>query len=158
MFNALIDYWLYTGDSSYNDLVTQGLLFQVGDQNDYMPSNQTLTEGNDDQGFWGLAVMSAAENNFPNPPADKPQWLALAQAVFNTQAARWDTEYCNGGLRWQIYKWNRGYDYKVSAGVHRSASRSQADIFSELHFSGLLLRPWRSTCTIHRESVLRRLG
>ncbi|RDA95309.1 hypothetical protein CP533_3519 [Ophiocordyceps camponoti-saundersi (nom. inval.)] len=114
MMGSLIDYWYYTGDSSYNDIVSQGLLFQVGDHNDYMPRNQTLTEGNDDQGFWALAVMSAAENNFPNPPADKPQWLALAQAVFNTQAARWDPEHCNGGLRWQIFHWNKGFDYKNS--------------------------------------------
>lgn len=114
MFGALIDYWYYTGDDGYNQLVSDGLLFQVGTNRDYMPNNQTLTEGNDDQGFWGLAVMSAAEYNFPNPPADKPQWLALAQAVFNTQAARWDTQDCNGGLRWQIYQWNKGYDYKNS--------------------------------------------
>jgi mannan endo-1,6-alpha-mannosidase len=111
---ALIDYWYYTGDSTWNDITTQGLLFQVGPYNDYMPPNQTLTEGNDDQGFWGLAVMSAAEYNFPNPPADKPQWLALAQAVFNTQAARWDQANCNGGLRWQIFTWNSGFDYKNS--------------------------------------------
>ncbi|KAM3451346.1 hypothetical protein MY3296_005387 [Beauveria thailandica] len=114
MLGALVDYWYYTGDDEYNKLVTDGLLFQVGTNRDYMPNNQTLTEGNDDQGFWGLSVMSAAEYNFPNPPADKPQWLELAQAVFNTQAARWDTADCNGGLRWQIYQWNKGYDYKNS--------------------------------------------
>ncbi|RFU80478.1 glycoside hydrolase family 76 [Trichoderma arundinaceum] len=112
MMGTLIDYWYYTGDTTYNDLTQQALLFQVGDTNDYMPRNQTRTEGNDDQGFWGLAVMSAAEYNFPDPPPDQPQWLALAQAVFNTQAARWDTEYCRGGLRWQIFIWNSGYDYK----------------------------------------------
>ncbi|KAM3547585.1 hypothetical protein MY1884_009513 [Beauveria asiatica] len=114
MLGALVDYWYYTGDDEYNQLVTDGLLFQVGTNRDYMPNNQTLTEGNDDQGFWGLSVMSAAEYNFPNPPADKPQWLELAQAVFNTQAARWDTADCHGGLRWQIYQWNKGYDYKNS--------------------------------------------
>ncbi|KAK6952071.1 hypothetical protein Daesc_006600 [Daldinia eschscholtzii] len=111
---ALIDYWYYTGDSTYNDLVEQGLLHQVGPYNDYMPPNQTLTEGNDDQGFWGMAVMTAAEYKFQDPPPDKPQWLALAQAVFNTQAVRWDEEHCNGGLRWQIFTWNNGYDYKNS--------------------------------------------
>lgn len=111
---SLIDYWYYTGDTAYNQIASDGLLFQVGPYNDYMPPNQTLTEGNDDQGFWGMAVMSAAEYNFPNPSADKPQWLALAQAVFNTQAARWDPEDCNGGLRWQIFQWNSGYDYKNS--------------------------------------------
>lgn len=113
MMGTLIDYWYYTGDDTYNDLTSQALLFQVGETNDYMPRNQTRTEGNDDQGFWGLSVMSAAEYKFPDPPADQPQWLALAQAVFNTQAARWDTEHCAGGLRWQIFTWNNGYDYKV---------------------------------------------
>ena len=100
---TLIDYWYYTGDDSWNDDTMEGLLFQVGDKADYMPRNQTKTEGNDDQGFWGLAAMTAAEYKFPDPPDDKPQWLALAQAVFNTQAARWDTEHCGGGLRWQIF-------------------------------------------------------
>ena len=112
MFGALIDYWHYTGDSTYNDVVTQGMLFQVGPNADYMTPNQTKTEGNDDQGFWGLAAMSAAENKFPDPPAGKPQWLALAQAVFNSQAIRWDNQFCNGGLRWQIFTFNTGYDYK----------------------------------------------
>lgn len=88
--------------------------FQVGDDNDYMPANQTHSEGNDDQAFWGLAAMAAAEMNFPNPPAKKPQWLALAQAVFNEQVARWDTQNCGGGLRWQIFPFNNGYDYKNS--------------------------------------------
>jgi mannan endo-1,6-alpha-mannosidase len=58
--------------------------------------------------------MSAAETNFQNPPSDQPQWLALAQAVFNTQAARWDTSSCGGGLRWQIFTFNNGYNYKNS--------------------------------------------
>lgn len=114
MLGALIEYWYYTKDDSFVELTKQGLLFQVGDEWDYMPRNQTLTEGNDDQGFWGLAVMAAAEYNFPHPEPDQPQWLALAQAVFNTQAPRWDNEHCGGGLRWQIYNWNKGWDYKNS--------------------------------------------
>jgi mannan endo-1,6-alpha-mannosidase len=114
MFGAMVHYWFYTGDTSYNDVVQQALLSQVGDKQNYMPTNQTKTEGNDDQGFWGMAAMSAAEMNFPNPPPDQPQWLALAQAVFNTQAARWDMSSCGGGLRWQIFTFNNGYDYKNS--------------------------------------------
>ena len=77
-----------------------------------MPPNQTKDEGNDDQGFWGLAAMSAAEANFPNPSPDQPQWLALAQAVFNSQALRWDNSTCAGGLRWQVFAFNNGYNYK----------------------------------------------
>ncbi|KAG4433447.1 hypothetical protein IFR05_011073 [Cadophora sp. M221] len=114
MFGAMVDYWYYTGDTTYNDVTTQALLWQVGPNRDYMTPNQTKTEGNDDQGFWGLAAMSAAEVNFPNPPSDQPQWLALAQAVFNTQAPRWDTTSCGGGLKWQIFTFNNGYNYKNS--------------------------------------------
>ncbi|KAJ9623277.1 hypothetical protein H2203_006217 [Taxawa tesnikishii (nom. ined.)] len=112
MFGAMIDYWYYTGDTSYNDVVTQAMLFQVGPDEDYMPPNQTKSEGNDDQGFWGMAAMSAAEVNYPNPPDTQPQWLALAQAVFNSQAIRWDNSTCAGGLRWQIFTFNNGYNYK----------------------------------------------
>ena len=79
-----------------------------------MPLNQTKTEGNDDQGFWGMAAMTAAEMKFEDPPSNKPGWVALAQAVFNTMVARWDTTTCGGGLRWQIFTFNNGYDYKNS--------------------------------------------
>jgi len=79
-----------------------------------MPENQTKNEGNDDQGFWAMAAMLAAEANFQNPPADQPQWLALAQAVFNEWAFRWDTKACNGGLKWQIFPFNNGFTYKNS--------------------------------------------
>lgn len=112
MFGAMIDYWYFTGDSTYNEVTTQGLLHQTGPNNDFMPPNQTKTEGNDDQAFWGMAAMSAAENRFPDPPEGQPQWLALAQATFNTQAARWDTTSCGGGLKWQIFAFNNGYNYK----------------------------------------------
>jgi len=113
MFGTLIDYWFYTGDDAYNEITTKALLFQAEPPlNSYMPANWTASLGNDDQGFWGMSAMLAAETNFPNPPKDQPQWLALAQAVFNTQAARWEIEDCNGGLRWQIPRSNGGYNYK----------------------------------------------
>ena len=111
---TLIEYWHYTNDTTYNDVVEQALLFQVGTNNDFMPANQTKDEGNDDQGFWGMAAMLAAETNFQNPPKGSPQWLALAQAVFNEMASRWDTTTCGGGLRWQIFEFNNGFTYKNS--------------------------------------------
>lgn len=109
------DYWKLTGDTSYNDVITEGILHQTGDNRDFMPLNHTMSLGNDDQGFWGMTAMLAAENKFPNPPEDKAQWLALAQAVWTTQAnpQRHD-EYCGGGLRWQIPFSNAGYNYKNS--------------------------------------------
>ena len=119
MFGSMLDYYYYTGDPSYNDAITQALLHQVGPDKNFMPPNQTRTLGNDDQGFWAMSAMSAAEQNYPNPPSDQPQWLALVQGVFNSQAARWDTTTCNGGLRWQIFTFNAGYNYKnaISNGV-----------------------------------------
>lgn len=114
LFGTMVDYWFYTGDTTYNDVTLQALVHQAGDDKDFMPVNQTRSEGNDDQGFWAMAAMSAAENNFPNPPADQPQWLALAQAVFNEYVMRWDTQTCNGGLRWQIFTFNNGFNYKNS--------------------------------------------
>lgn len=74
--------------------------------------NQKIIEA--DQGFWGMAAMTAAETKFQDPPDGQPGWLALAQGVFNTQVARWDGQNCNGGLRWQIFTFNNGYDYKNS--------------------------------------------
>ena len=55
--------------------------------------------------------MTAAELKFPDPPADKPGWLTIAQSVFNQLIERWDPE-CGGGLRWQIANWHSGWDYK----------------------------------------------
>ncbi|KAF7561787.1 hypothetical protein G7046_g2361 [Stylonectria norvegica] len=113
MMGTYIDYWHLTGDSSYNHVVMEGMLHQTGRNADYMPANHSSSLGNDDQGFWGMSAMLAAENKFPNPPEDQPQWLALAQAVWTTQAApqRHDAT-CNGGLRWQIPFSNAGYNYK----------------------------------------------
>lgn len=112
MFNAFIDYWYYTGDTRYNAITAQAMEHQIGDYDAFMPENQTKTLGNDDQAFWGMAAMSAAENKLPDLGNGKPSWLALAQAVFNTQKSRWDTQTCGGGLKWQIFTFNNGYNYK----------------------------------------------
>lgn len=121
LWGTMIDYWKHTGDSTYNDIVQASLLSQAGPERDYMEPNVTAFIGNDDQSFWGLSAMLAAESNFQNPPAADPQWLALAQAVFNTQTApdRRDGS-CGGGLRWQVFALNRGYDYKnaISNGLY----------------------------------------
>ena len=124
MFGSLIEYWYYTGDTTWNDMTKQAILHQSEDTFD--PANQSLSMGNDDQIFWGFAVMSAAEYNFTNPPTDEIQWLALAENLFNVQVGRWDTEYCNGGLFWQVFQFNKGYTYKNSisqAGLFNLATR-----------------------------------
>lgn len=108
-----IDYWRLTGDATYNAVITQALLHQTGSNANFMPANWTASMSNDDQCLWGSSALLAAESGFPNPPQDQPQWLALAQAVFENQVARLQTETaCNGGLRWQIMPTNVGYTYK----------------------------------------------
>lgn len=112
-FGTMINYWYYTGDTTYNDVTTQALVHQ-SEGEAFMPDNQTKTLGNDDQAFWGLAAMTAAETNFKDPPSPTPGWLALAQGVFNTQYPRYDNTTCGGGFRWQIFPFNQGYTYKNS--------------------------------------------
>lgn len=121
MMGAYLDYWYYTGDPSYNDVVYEGMLHQVGEDKNYEPTNHTLTLGNDDQGFWGMSAMLAAEVGFRDPPEDEPQWLALAQGVWNRMnlPERHETDCnggrcCGGGMRWQIPISNVGYNYKNS--------------------------------------------
>ena len=63
--------------------------------------------------FWGLAAMTAAELAYPEASTGY-SWLSLAQGVFNTQIARWDTTACGGGMRWQIWSWEAGYTLKNS--------------------------------------------
>ncbi|TKA78771.1 hypothetical protein B0A55_04127 [Friedmanniomyces simplex] len=114
-WDSMVRYWALTGDATYNDLVREGLLFQIGPNANFTPPNQTKSEGNDDQATWALAAMTAAENNFPAPPEGLDiTWAKLAQNVFDSQVARWDTDTCGGGLRWQIFSFNTGYTYKNS--------------------------------------------
>lgn len=110
MFMTLIQYWYWTGDTTYNEVTKQGMLWQRG-TDDFFPHNYSYYLGNDDQMFWGLAAMTAAELNFPEDD-DQPSWVSLAQGVFNTQIPRWDTSACNGGMRWQIWPFQEGYTTK----------------------------------------------
>ncbi|KKZ66248.1 hypothetical protein EMCG_08019 [[Emmonsia] crescens] len=114
LFGTLVDYWHFTGDSSYNDIVKQGLLSQAGRNNDFQPQNQSPEMANIDQAQWGLAALSAAEFSFDGPGSDKPQWVDLAKAVFDTQARRWDDEKCGGGLKRQITTLKGGASVKNS--------------------------------------------
>ncbi|KID92361.1 mannan endo-1,6-alpha-mannosidase-like protein [Metarhizium guizhouense ARSEF 977] len=117
LWGALLDYYHYTSDPSYNYVVIQALLAptNLGPNKNYMPPEHADEEGNDDLFFWGSAVMSAAERNFPQPNADLPSWLDISSNVFNQLVGRWDTKHCGGGLFWQILASNpNGLKYKNS--------------------------------------------
>lgn len=106
MLTAL-NLWHFTEDDTYNTKMSQGLQWQGGDNGDYMPSNYSSYLGNDDQMFWGLSALTAAEYGFPDRE-EGFSWLSLAQGTFNTQKARWDTSMCGGGLRWQLFVYQGG--------------------------------------------------
>lgn len=114
MFGGLINYWQYTGDSSYNDVVSQALQWQKGSDANFNPANQSRSMGIDDQAFWAFSAMDAVESNFPEAGNGQPSWLALAQAVFNFQRGLWDNSTCGGGFRWQVFQINAGYNLKNS--------------------------------------------
>jgi len=114
MWGSLMDYFHFTGDPTYNNVTTQALLSQVGPDYDYMVPVHAKDEGNDDQAFWGFATMSAAEKDYPQPTTGNYSWVQLTENLWNTQVRRWDTTSCNGGLKWQIFPFNNGYDYKNS--------------------------------------------
>lgn len=122
---TLIQYWYITGDDTYNDIVTLGMLTQKGEYNDYFPANWSSWLGNDDQIFWGLAAITAAELNYPQKDG-QPSWVSLAQGVFNSQSPRWDMSACGGGLRWQCAPYQAGWDLKNSVsngGLFQLSSR-----------------------------------
>ncbi|EME46272.1 glycoside hydrolase family 76 protein [Dothistroma septosporum NZE10] len=113
-FDSLINYWAKSGDESVVQTVQDAMLFQVGPDYNYMPPNQSKTLGNDDQASWALAAMTAAENRFPERDGQNVSWVQLATNVFESQVLRWDETSCGGGLKWQIFSFNNGYDYKNS--------------------------------------------
>ncbi|TGJ84761.1 hypothetical protein E0Z10_g4020 [Xylaria hypoxylon] len=113
MWGALLDYWHWTGDDTFNNLTYQGLLFQAGPNKDFVNNNWSFSLGNDDQAFWAMSSLIAAETNFEDPPPKEAQWLALAQAVWNEQTdSRLRDGGCGFGLRWQAVSLNPGFSYK----------------------------------------------
>lgn len=111
-FGGMLNYYSVCDpkNGTLRKLLFDGMYVQAGENFDYIPANESYVEGNDDHGIWGLTVMEAVERNFTNP--EEHSWLELTQAVYNTMNARWDPGSCGGGLRWQIFQWNSGYDYK----------------------------------------------
>lgn len=116
LWGSLLDFRARTGNTTYDDVIFQGLQWQVGDNNDYLPRNWTATEGNDDQGLWAQAALVAAQTNFTEAADAQAQWPAIAQNVFTEQSSDErrvsdsDTA-CDGALRWQIFTFNNGYNY-----------------------------------------------
>jgi mannan endo-1,6-alpha-mannosidase len=107
--DAILNYASTTGDQQYTSLLQNTILSQAIAGNDFMTVDAT---GNDDQAWWALAAMTAAENNIPQ--SGPIAWLDLARNVFNEQKSRWGGDTCNGGMRWKIQLGDGkdGYHYK----------------------------------------------
>ncbi|KAI0417601.1 mannan endo-1,6-alpha-mannosidase DCW1-like protein [Xylaria grammica] len=137
-WGAMLDYSHYTGDASYDDVITQALLSQVGPAFDLMDPLYAGSEGNDDQAFWAFSILEAAERNFPQPDDSIPPWLTIAENVWNTMVARWDETSCSGGLHWQIYPSNpNGIDYKnavSNGGLFQISARLARATRNETYF------------------------
>ncbi|KAI2465858.1 glycoside hydrolase family 76 protein [Annulohypoxylon bovei var. microspora] len=118
LWSTLLDYRNRTGETKYDDSISQGLIAQIGPNDNYMPPNWTASMGNDDQAIWALSAITAEEIGFQEPTQDNPQWLTLAKNVFDLQevdSRRADDGDCKGALRWQIYPSSNGYNYISSA-------------------------------------------
>ncbi|TID13009.1 GTP-binding protein 1 [Venturia nashicola] len=117
-WGGMIEYWHYTGDSKFNAVVHEALTYQLSlsPTGDFNIPGEGFDTGNDDQAFWVIAAMSAAEYGFPQPPPPSPTWLQVAVNAFEVFTQRWakDSSTCGGGLRWQFLETKDGWNYKNS--------------------------------------------
>ncbi|KAF9741549.1 hypothetical protein PMIN02_007025 [Paraphaeosphaeria minitans] len=115
MWGAMVEYTNIVGDESYVKTIQQGLTANYGPEKNFILDYKRDQTGNDDQAFWCLATMSAAEYAFPEPEDAPATYLEVSKNCFNNIVARWDESSCGGGLKWQIYPENAyGYNYKNS--------------------------------------------
>jgi mannan endo-1,6-alpha-mannosidase len=114
----MVEYWHYTGDSSYNNVTYEALTHQLSLSlsSDFNIPGEAFDTGNDDQAFWVIAAMSAAEYGFQEPKAPSPSWLQVAVNAWEVFVQRWaiDSSSCGGGLRWQFQPNMAGWNYKNS--------------------------------------------
>jgi 3-methylcrotonyl-CoA carboxylase beta subunit len=182
MFGTLLDYWHYTGDNQYNNLVRDGLIHQFGDNYDLvrlslhrirvmiekrlvtnipqLPANQSKNEGNDDQVFWAFSMIAAAEYKLPDPPPDKPGWLAMTQSVFNQFVERYNREVtdqiCGGGMRCEC---RCRYHRRVYLRFDRANLPQPERLELQKHSRKWRAIPsWGKTGHVHEERHVREMG
>lgn len=101
-WGGMMQYWAYTRDESYTDVMMNALVSQLGPNYDFVRAEEAFDTGNDDQAFWVFVALAAAEYGFPAPPAPAPAWSVIAENAWNDYVTRWiDTgmENCGGGLK-----------------------------------------------------------
>ncbi len=97
--------------STYHDITEQSMIWQASPpDNSFMPVNWTASLGNDDQGFWGMSAMLAAEVNYPNPPDKDPQLVACS-----SPSRIQHTSTCAGGRF--LWRWSTMADPSYQQGI-----------------------------------------
>ncbi|KAI1654287.1 glycoside hydrolase family 76 protein [Daldinia decipiens] len=137
-WNGLMDYTVYTGDTTYQADILSALAKNLGPNYDFVPTEQESWEANDDQVYWVYNALTAMEYNFQALPCEKSKteadkdcansWLTIGTNAFEDFVARWnkDSATCGGGLKWQFIETANGYYYKNSvsnAGFFQTAAR-----------------------------------
>jgi len=46
-------------------------------------------------------------------PRGQTVMVSIGSSGFNSQASRWKTDTCGGGLHWRVFPSNKGYSYKT---------------------------------------------
>ncbi|TGJ87647.1 hypothetical protein E0Z10_g1135 [Xylaria hypoxylon] len=112
-WTGLMDYTVYTKDTTYKAGLLSALGKNVGPKFDFAPPEQAGWEANDDQAYWLYAGLTAMEYGFDTLPGG-PAWDVVAKNTFNLFASRWnaDSGTCNGGLKWQYDPNASGWTYK----------------------------------------------
>lgn len=102
-WGGMMQYWAYTKDESYSQVIMEALLSQLGPQYDFVRAEEYFDTGNDDQAFWVFVAMSAAEYGFPRPPLPAPHWHVIVQNAWEDYVYRWNTTFCGGGLKCIVF-------------------------------------------------------
>ncbi|KAK5632626.1 hypothetical protein RRF57_008340 [Xylaria bambusicola] len=112
-WTGLMDYTVYTKDTTYKADLLSALAKNVGPNFDFVPPEQAGWEANDDQAYWVYTALTAMEYGFDTLPGG-PSWDVVATNAFNLFAERWnaDSGTCNGGLKWQYDPKANGWTYK----------------------------------------------
>ncbi|KAK3113878.1 hypothetical protein LTR53_008395 [Teratosphaeriaceae sp. CCFEE 6253] len=137
-WTALIDYTVYTNDTSYTSDIHSALSQNLGANYDFAPAEQSGWEANDDQVYWVYSALTAMEYDFPPLPCKVAanntigkctnSWYAVAAHAFDDFVLRWeiDSETCGGGLKWQYDPKAKGWNYKnavTNGGFFQTAAR-----------------------------------
>ncbi|KAK5072774.1 hypothetical protein LTR51_005415 [Lithohypha guttulata] len=120
-WGGMMQYWAWTRDESYNQVMMEALVSQLGPNYNFVRVEEALDTGNDDQAFWVFVAMSAAEYGFPPPPPPAPAWHVVVENAWNDYFRRWNTTFCNGGLKCYEYKnsISNGAFFQLSARLAR---------------------------------------